>query len=182
MKEFDLLGSPSFSADLFSKPGWSDKSSLISSMVPETGAYCTWRQINSQWYSKDNIRYRKQLWHSQRLQFVLSLHLYCSYSRANRACGRYIPPWATSVPTLGSSTKTTSPNTDCAWSVIEMIPTPVESSKFTSSCSLVYFLTGKTRWLEYAEHLGSQNELWIIRCCCGLAHKTLDMALQRYGL
>ena len=33
------FGSPSSSADLFIRPGSPDKRSLISSIVPETGAY-----------------------------------------------------------------------------------------------------------------------------------------------
>lgn len=46
----------------------------------------------------------------------------------------------TFVPRAGSSTKTTSPRIDCAWSVIETVPNPVESSKDTASCSTVYRL------------------------------------------
>ena len=42
------------------------------------------------------------------------------------------------VPRAGNSTKTMSPRTDCAWSVIETVPIPVESSKATTSCSAVY--------------------------------------------
>ena len=50
----------------------------------------------------------------------------------------YLPPFLTRVPSAGSSTKTTSPNESCAWSVIVIVPSPVVSSKVTVSCSSVY--------------------------------------------
>lgn len=49
------------------------------------------------------------------------------------------------MPIFGSSTKTTSPKTDCAWSVIEIVPMPVNWSRCTSSCSLVYPLAGNRK-------------------------------------
>lgn len=75
------------------------------------------------------------------------------------------PPWLISVPVVGSSTKTTSPKTDCAWSVIDTIPIPVESSKTTASWSAVYrfaarneniviWSRGKLRTDDCPDHLG----------------------------
>lgn len=46
---------------------------------------------------------------------------------------RGVPPCAISLPSTGSSTNTTSPNTDCAWLVIDTVPSPVASSKTTVS-------------------------------------------------
>ena len=69
------------------------------------------------------------------------------------------PPCLTWVPTVGNSTKTTSPSTSWAWSVIPITPTPVSSSKFTISCSDVYFLAVKIGICEKTQLRTSNNTL-----------------------
>ena len=138
---------PSSSGDLFNNPGCSSSTLLTSSIVPETGAY----YMYNEWVDVCiivkkvicDVRCRTPPSHSRLHQFAL----FCTNTRergySSLLTNYYAPPCLTSVPTVGSSTNTTSPKLDWAWSVIEIVPTDVLSSKTTASWSSVYFLAAK---------------------------------------
>ncbi len=120
---------PLSSGDLFIRPGWESSSWFTSCTMPDTGAYCDYIiQMSRYWGNGIKLTYEfRSCFHTFDHTYLVCRHPHqLSIRRTVRMIvasekkgyetmnGVNIPPWATSAPSLGNSTKTTSPKLDCA--------------------------------------------------------------------